>query len=212
MTLGRRDRAPRPAPPLPPHAAGMRIGLLGGSFDPAHAAHRMISLAALRRLGLDAVWWLVTPGNPLKSTAALAPAARRAEAARRVAGHPRIRVTTVEEGMGTRFTRDTLALLMRRCPGVRFVWLMGSDNLAGFHRWKRWGDIFGLMPVAVFDRPGSTLKAAASRAGTHFGRFRRPERVGRGLVGTPAPAWAFFHGPRSSLSSTAIRAKTPRFH
>ncbi len=212
MTLGRRNRAPRPAPPLPPHAAGMRIGLLGGSFDPAHAAHRMISLAALRRLGLDAVWWLVTPGNPLKNTTGLPAAARRAEAARLVAGHPRIRVTTVEEAMGTRFTRDTLVLLKRRCPGVRFVWLMGSDNLAGFHRWKRWTDILGMMPVAVFDRPGSTLKAPATRAAGRFGRFRLPEDVGRGMPRLRAPAWALFHGPRSALSSTAIRAKNPSGH
>ncbi len=210
--LGRRDRMPRPSPPLPPHGRGMRIGLLGGSFDPAHAAHRMISLAALRRLGLDSVWWLVTPGNPLKNTKGLAPAAARAAKARQVAAHPRIRVTTAEEGFGTRYTRQTLALLQRRCPGVRFVWLMGSDNLPGFHRWKRWSDIFGLMPVAVFDRPGSTLKTATSRAALRFASARKPETAGRALPQAAPPAWAFFHGPRSTMSSTRIRADLAARH
>jgi len=145
----KRIKNPRPAPALPPHERDMRIGLLGGSFNPPHAAHRLISLMALRRLGLDQVWWLVTPGNPLKDNSKLPDGVSRMEQAVLMADHPRIKVTLLEDAIGTRFTFDTLAWLQMRHPGVHFVWLMGADNLVGFHRWARWRDILTLMPIAV---------------------------------------------------------------
>lgn len=185
---------------------GQRIGLLGGSFDPPHAAHRQISLTALRRLKLDAVWWLVTPGNPLKDTGALPSIAERLEMCRKVARSPRIRPTDIEARLGTRYTVDTLAALRRRYPGVRFVWLMGADNLAGFHRWRGWRRIARQMPIAVIDRPGYTLGASASRAARALGAARLPESEAPALAGRTPPAWVFLHGRRSALSSTAIRA------
>jgi len=183
----------------------MRIGLLGGSFNPPHAAHRMISLMALKRLGLDQVWWLVTPGNPLKDNSALPDASLRVAQAVKMANHPRIKISQIEDAIGTRFTHDTLAWLTTRCPTVHFVWLMGSDNLAGFHRWARWQDIFNLMPLAVFDRPGSTLSAARSHAALTFGSSRLPEHRAKNLAIQTKPGWVFFHGRRSHLSSTELR-------
>ena len=149
---------------LPPHGRGQRIGLLGGSFNPAHAAHRLISLIALRRLKLDAVWWLVTPGNPLKSGDGLPDVAQRMHQARCLANHPKIHVTALESLLRTRYTIDTLQHLLPRCPDVHFVWLMGSDNLLQFHHWKQWQQIATCVPVAVIDRPGTTLKSLHSRA------------------------------------------------
>jgi nicotinate-nucleotide adenylyltransferase len=181
------------------------VGLLGGSFNPAHAAHRMISLMALRRLDLDVVWWLVTPGNPLKNNVDLPDPARRIAEAGGVADHPRIKVTDIEAQIGTRYTFDTLAWLKLRNPAIRFVWLMGSDNLAGFHRWSRWQEIIELMPIAVFDRPGSTLAALNSRAALAFAPFRRPESGAKALVTQSKPAWMFLHGSRCALSSTELR-------
>src|SRR5690242_8986975 len=134
----RRDQPPPLRAALPPHAAGMRIGLFGGSFDPPHAAHRAASLFALRRLRLDAVWWLVTPGNPLKDVRGLTPLAERMAAAQRLARHPAIAVLGLEAVIKTRYTCDTVRYLSARCPGVRFVWVMGADNLRQFHRWQNW--------------------------------------------------------------------------
>ncbi|MBM6595441.1 nicotinate-nucleotide adenylyltransferase [Microvirga pudoricolor] len=190
---------------LPRFASGMRIGLYGGSFNPAHAGHRHVSLMALRRLGLDRVWWIVTPGNPLKDTGELAPTAARVEEARQIARHPAIDVTAFEEEIGARYTVDTLAYLKRRCPGVRFVWIMGADNLAGFNRWRGWRSIARMMPMAVVDRPGWTLRAVHSRAAINLAQDRIPESEARSLAGLAPPAWVFLHGPRSFLSSTAIR-------
>lgn len=190
---------------LPRHAPGLRIGLYGGSFNPPHAGHRHVSLVALNRLRLDRVWWLVTPGNPLKDVGGLPPTADRVAAARRVAVHPRIDVTGFEEELGSRYTLETLRYLDRRCEGVRFVWIMGADNLAGFHRWRGWEEIAGLMPMAVVDRPGWTLLATQSRAGRALGPYRWPEGEVRRLPGADAPAWVLLHGPRSFLSSTALR-------
>ncbi len=192
---------------MPPHAAGMRIGLFGGSFNPPHDAHRLVALTALRRLGLDAVWWLVSPGNPLKTGRGLAPLAERIAAARRLAGHPRIHVTGVESALGTRFTFDTIAQLKARCSGVRFVWIMGADNLAQFHLWQNWRGIAGLLPLAVVDRPGASLKAAAGVAAQTLSRYRMSEADGRLLAAARPPAWVFLHGIKSPLSSTALRAK-----
>jgi nicotinate-nucleotide adenylyltransferase len=201
----KRTKNPRPAPTMPPHERGMRNGLLGGSFNPPHAAHRLISLMALRRLGLDQVWWLVTPGNPLKDNSKLPDGVSRREQAALMVDHPRIKVTLLEDAIGTRFTFDTLAWLRMRHPGIHFVWLMGADNLVGFHRWARWRDILNLMPMAVFDRPGSTLSATRAHAALAFGAFRWSEHRAKQLVLSKKPAWIFFHGRRSELSSTEIR-------
>ncbi len=213
------ERGMRPRPPsrfrlqpsglvrLPPTAAGMRIGLYGGSFNPPHAGHRHVSLLALKRLGLDRLWWLVTPGNPLKNPGDAAPMTERIAQARACAAHPRIEVTGFEEGIGVRYTIDTLRFLVRRHPDVRFVWLMGADNLAGFHRWRGWREIARLMPIAIIDRPGWTLTSMRSRAGTALGPARIPESEAAALAYLPPPAWTFLHGPRSFLSSTEIRRR-----
>jgi nicotinate-nucleotide adenylyltransferase len=185
----------------------MRIGLYGGSFNPPHAGHRHVSLLALKRLGLDRIWWIVTPGNPLKNPGEAAPMGERIAQARACASHPRIDVTGFEEGIGVRYTVDTLRFLVRRYPGVRFVWIMGADNLAGFHRWRGWRTIAALMPMAVIDRPGFTLRATQSRAALALQRARVPEAEARALAGVRGPAWIFLHGPRSTLSSTEIRRR-----
>ncbi len=190
---------------LPRAAPGMRIGLYGGSFNPAHAGHRHVSEMALKRLGLDRVWWIVTPGNPLKDTGELATTAMRVEKARQIADHPRIDVTAFEEEIGARYTVDTLAYLKRRHPNVRFVWIMGADNLAGFHRWRGWRRIARMMPMAVIDRPGWTLKAVRSRSATALSEGRIEEADALALPGLRPPAWVFLHGPRSHLSSTQLR-------
>jgi nicotinate-nucleotide adenylyltransferase len=181
---------------------------LGGSFNPAHDGHLQASLTALRRLRLDAVWWLVTPGNPLKDNRALPGLHQRVLQARAVAKDARIRVTGVEARLGTRYTADTLAALTRRCPRVRFVWIMGSDNLLGFHRWQEWRKIMRTMPIAVIDRPGSTLRAVRTKAALSYERARVEETDGSILPTRKPPAWMFIHGRRSPLSSTAIRSGT----
>ncbi len=192
---------------LPPSAPGMRIGLYGGSFDPAHEGHLHVSTTALRRLRLDRVWWLVSPGNPLKDRSRLAPLADRCAQAARVAAHPRIAVTGFEAALGVRFTVQTLRYLARRRPGVRFVWIMGADSLATFHRWKGAAEIARLMPIAVIDRPGSTLTPVSAKAARRLAGARIPEAAATTLAGHRPPAWVFLHGPRSKLSSTAIREK-----
>ena len=192
---------------LPPHAPGMRIGLFGGTFDPPHAAHRAACLLAMRRLGLDRVWWLVTPGNPLKDTSELAPLAERLAAARALADHPRIDVTDLEAHLGTPFTYATVSFLVKRCPHVHFVWIMGADNLRHFHRWQRWRDIANLVPIAVIDRLGPSLYSAAGTAGHALGFARLPETAARSLAERKPPAWIFLHGLKSPLSSTALRAE-----
>ena len=192
---------------LPPHAPGLRIGLYGGSFNPPHAGHRHVSRLGLTRLWLDRLWWLVTPCNPLKDCSGLPPTAQRLAAARALARHPRIAVTAFEEEIGAAYTVDSLSYLSARCPGVRFVWIMGADCLAGFHRWRGWETIAGLMPLAVIDRPGWTLRATQSRAALKLARYRIDESDAPLLADQEPPAWVYLHGPRSSLSSTALRAQ-----
>jgi nicotinate-nucleotide adenylyltransferase len=191
---------------LPPHAPGMRIGLFGGTFDPPHRAHLGAALLALKRLKLDRVWWLVTPGNPLKNTSGLAPLGQRIAAARALTRHPRIDVSGLEAVINTRYTYDTIRWLLARCPRVRFVWIMGADNLRTFHRWQRWRDIASMLPIVVVDRLGPSLYAAASAAGQALGRFRIPSSAVAALPLKTPPAWAFLHGLKSPLSSTALRA------
>ena len=197
----------RPAEHLkvPIAAPNMSIGLLGGSFNPPHAAHRQISLAALKRLGLDQVWWLVSPGNPLKDAGKAPDLKARIEAARAVARHPRIVVTGFEGARRSAYTIDTIRFLKRRYPSVDFVWLMGADNLASLHRWRAWEELLGLVPIAVLDRPGYRLKARASRAAQRFAFAALDESDARGLASMGPPAWTLLSLPLSSLSSTRLR-------
>ena len=190
---------------LPKFGAGQTIGLLGGSFNPAHEGHRLISEIALRRLGLDRVWWLVTPGNPLKSPAELQALDARLAAARKIARDPRIKVVDFEAEIGARYTYQTLRYLGRRAPTAHFVWIMGADNLTQFHRWQHWREIAALTPILVIDRPGSTLRALSSPAALALQRWRRPEREARRFAWQAPPAILFLHGPRSELSSTSLR-------
>lgn len=183
----------------------MRIGLFGGSFNPPHQGHRLASLAAMKRIGLDRVWWIVTPGNPLKETNGLPDLATRMAAVRRIAHHPRIVVTGIEAAIGTRYTVETVAYLMRRCPGVRFVWIMGADNLLNLPRWRRWREFVELVPIVTVDRPGSTWRALHGSAGAILTQRRLREHQARLLPDKAAPAFVYLHGPRSPASSTALR-------
>jgi len=192
-------------PGFPMARPGQVIGLLGGSFDPAHDGHAHITREALKRFGLDQVWWLVSPGNPLKSKGP-APMARRIAAARAVMDHPRVRITDIEARIGTRFTAATLKRLRMLYPGVRFVWLMGADGLADFHRWDRWQWILGHVPVGVLARPGQRISARTSVAAARFERFRLPARQAQLLGRMDGPAWCFVNIPMNTQSSSAIRA------
>jgi nicotinate-nucleotide adenylyltransferase len=183
----------------------MRIGLLGGSFNPPHAAHRAISLFAMKRLKLDRVWWLVSPGNPLKDHNGLRDLDERAEAARRIANDPRIDVTCLEAVIGTRYTVDTITYLRRRCSGLRFVWIMGADNLAQFHRWEHWRRIASEVPIAVIDRPPQSFRALAAPAARALAPYRMPEKDAGLLATRRAPAWVFLTGMKLNLSSSRLR-------
>jgi nicotinate-nucleotide adenylyltransferase len=196
---------PSAAQVLPFHTSGMRIGLLGGSFNPPHIAHRAISLFAIKRLKLDRVWWLVSPGNPLKDHAALRDLDERAEAARRMANDPRIDVSCLEAVIGTRYTADTITYLRRRASGLRLVWIMGADNLAQFHRWQNWRRIASEVPIAVIDRPPQSFRAMAAPAAQALSRYRLPENQAGRLADQRAPAWVFLTGMKLNLSSTGLR-------
>lgn len=195
----------RPYLRMPHVEKGMQVGLFGGSFNPPHAGHELVAEIALRRLSLDQLWWIVTPGNPLKSARELAPLAERIQLSEKVAQDPRIKVTAFEAAYHVRYTADTLALVHAKNPGVDFVWIMGADSLRDFHRWERWRQIMLTFPIAVIDRPGATLSFLSSVAAKTFDYARVDERDAPRLARMRAPAWTFVHGPRSVLSSTAIR-------
>ncbi len=191
--------------PLPRRAPSRRVGLLGGSFNPAHEGHLHISLMALRALGLDEVWWLVSPQNPLKPDRGMASFAARIEAARAAAGHPRIKVSDIEHRLGTRYSADTLEALNKRFPRTAFVWLMGADNLVQIPRWKDWTAIFARAPIAVFDRPSYCYKALAGQAARRYARARVDARQARKLAASPTPAWVFVRGRLNAACATEIR-------
>ncbi|TVR78146.1 MAG: nicotinate-nucleotide adenylyltransferase [Rhodospirillales bacterium] len=184
-----------------------RVGLLGGSFNPAHQGHRHISVEAWKRLQLHEVWWLVTPGNPLKEGSDVAPLAERCARAEAVAAHGRIRVTDLERRLGTVHTADTLAALQRRFRDVRFVWLMGADNMVQIPRWRRWRRVFERVPVAVFPRPSYSFRAALGKAAQVYGHARVPESRAGKLAGMRPPAWTFLHFRPHPASATRIRAR-----
>lgn len=187
-----------------------RVGLLGGSFNPAHEGHRHISLEALKRLDLDEIWWLVSPQNPLKPRRGMAPFAARLELARRVARHPRIKVSGIEARLGTNYTAHSLRALKRRFPGVRLVWLMGADNLIEIPRWEEWTEIFKTVPIAVFSRPTYSLRALNGKAAQRFWRSRLRLGAAKDLAESAPPAWIFLDGRTHPASATSIRASRIR--
>ena len=189
---------------LPFAAPGQVVGLLGGSFDPAHCGHAHITREALKRFGLDRVWWLVSPGNPLKERGP-APLAKRLERARAVMQHPRVEVTDIEAYLGTRYTAQTLARLGMMYPQVKFVWLMGADNLAQFHKWQDWRHIIESVPIGVLARPGQRISARMSRAAVLYSPYRIAGRHSQLLRAADAPAWCFVNVPMVNVSSTSLR-------
>jgi nicotinate-nucleotide adenylyltransferase len=191
---------------LPLARAGQTIGLFGGSFDPAHSGHLHVSREALKRFGLDRIWWLVSPANPLKPKGP-APLAQRLAVARALVDHPRIIVTDIEARIGTRYTAQTIAALQALYPGVRFVWLMGADNLAQFHRWQDWQAIMGRVAVGVLARPGSRIAARTAKAASIYRHAKLPAEAAHLLAHAPPPAWCFVNLPMIDASSSAIRAR-----
>ena len=191
---------------MPRAEAGMVVGLFGGSFNPPHEGHLLVAEMALKRLGLDQLWWMVTPGNPLKSRSNLLPLQERIALSEALIEDPRIKVTAFEEKLNTSFTAETVAHVVARNRRAHFIWVMGADSLKTFHRWQIWRQIADTVPIAIIDRPGATLSflsSAAARA-LHFARVHESEALH--LWRKRPPAWTFLHGPRSPLSSTAIRA------
>jgi nicotinate-nucleotide adenylyltransferase len=193
---------------LPPYGARQRIGLFGGTFNPPHAGHRRASLLALHRLGLDRIWWMVTPGNPLKQNGGLPTLQKRMQAAAEVAAHPGIFVSGAETGFRTRYTADLIAILKRRAPETRFVWIMGSDGLVSFDRWENWKGIAASVPIAVVNRPDTLLSPLSARAAQTLGKYRVDAEDAAILADLEPPAWLLLTGPRVKLSSTALRSGT----
>jgi nicotinate-nucleotide adenylyltransferase len=190
---------------FPYAAAGQVIGLLGGSFDPPHQGHAHITREALKRFGLDQVWWLVSPGNPLKAQGP-APLDKRMQAARQVMDHPKVKITDLEASLGSPYTAKTIASLQRLYPRVQFVWLMGADNMVQLNRWQDWQAILQAVPVAVLARAGQRLGARRSVAARMYRGARMTGRSVHGLGGATAPAWAYVNVPLVKLSSTQIRS------
>ncbi len=190
---------------MPHTEAGMAIGLFGGSFNPPHAGHVLLAEIALRTFNLDQLWWIVTPGNPLKDITELAPLKDRISACEAITQDPRIKITAFEAAFNVRYTADTLDIVRDRNKDVDFIWLMGADNLQNFHKWQRWQEIAATFPIGVIDRPGSTLSFLTSKFAKTFSEARIDEDDAQDLARKPTPAWTFIHGPRSPLSSSAIR-------
>ncbi len=186
----------------------LRVGLLGGSFNPAHAGHLQVARLALTRLRLDQVWLLVSPGNPLKPRDGMAPLARRLDSARGIADGRRIVATDIERRLRTRYTRDTLLRLRQLFPRVRFVWLMGADGLAELPRWRRWRDVVRAVPIAVLPRPGYNHRALSGAAARRLAHARRPAEAAAGLANSAAPAWVFLFAPQTDISATALRSSS----
>jgi nicotinate-nucleotide adenylyltransferase len=191
-------------------APGMRVGLFGGSFNPAHEGHAHVAETARRKLKLDRVIWLVSPQNPLKSHRETADLDKRMAAARALARGPAMIVSDAEARFGSAYTIDTIRQLKARYPGVKFVWIMGADSLAGFHRWRGWTQIMREIPVAVVSRPWISLKSRFSPAARRFARFRRPSAEAASLPGSEPPAWVFLRGPLNFQSSTLLRERMRR--
>ncbi len=192
------------------HRHRLRVGILGGSFNPAHPGHRHIARLALRRLRLDQVWLLVSPGNPLKRASGMAPLAERLASAAAIADGRRIVATAAEKWLGTRFTADTMRALRRRFPRVKFAWLMGADILAELPAWRRWMDVADGMPLLVMPRPGYNQRALAGQAAQRLRSRRVPARAATLLAGAATPAWAFLPAPQNAISATALRAAYSR--
>jgi nicotinate-nucleotide adenylyltransferase len=192
---------------LPPAFPSMRIGLLGGSFNPAHEGHLRISVTAIKRLGLDKLWWMVTPGNPLKGGKDISSLPDRVASARTLATHPKIEITAFEADRPSPYARDTIDFLLQRYRGVHFVWIMGGDNLAQFHHWRDWTTLFFSIPILAIDRPSYRCKALASPAGQYFSRARIKESTISLLPLMRPPAWSYLSLPLCGISSTAIREK-----
>lgn len=192
---------------LPHSEPGNRIGLFGGSFNPPHSGHRLVASTALKRLRLDQIWWIVTPGNPLKSHTDLAPLELRLHTASRLADHPRMKVTAFEAALGTTYTAKTLTALRAKRPSARFVWIMGADNLANFHQWQDWQGILGSVPIAVVDRPGASLSVLSSPMAKAYENYRLPEEDAALLTDMQPPVWTFLHAPLDPASSTDLRAR-----
>lgn len=188
---------------------GMRIGLFGGSFNPPHEGHRHVSDLALLKLKLDQIWWLVSPGNPLKDNQHLPPLMDRINKCVAMNSNPRVKITGLEAGFKTRYTADTVRRLRNRNPGVKFVWIMGADNLTNFHHWQCWKQIASDVPIAVIDRPGSTLSNRSSQAAIKLTKFRMDESDAKLLPELTPPAWVFLHGRRMHTSSTQLRKNSP---
>ncbi len=188
-------------------ATGLRVGILGGSFNPAHDGHLHISLLALKLLQLDEVWWMVSPQNPLKSVEGMASFEERLAGAEALVRHPNIRVTDIEQRLGTAYTAESLAVLKRCFPKTQFVWLMGADNLAQISRWQSWTRIFNQVPIAVFDRAPYSFDALAGKAAKAFFRFKVQRHNACNLADMAPPAWMFFHTRLHPGSATAIRAR-----
>lgn len=194
----------------PPVWPGARIGLMGGSFNPPHEGHLVVARASLRRLRLDQLWWVVTPGNPLKSHGGLPATDSRIQAVEALAKHPKMLTTAFETDLGTPYTAATIEFLLKRYPQARFVWVMGADNLATFHRWQRWRDIAAMVPIAVIDRPGWRFPGLSSPAAQGLASARIREENARFLPFRKPPAWVFLTTRLSNQSSTALRARSAR--
>lgn len=192
----------------PPFGTGQRIGLFGGSFNPAHRGHYMVALYALKRLGLDWVWWLVSPQNPLKDPRETGEYAGRLAFTRRIARHPRFIVSDLEKQIGSRTTAETLDRLAPVLRRAKFIWIMGADSLANLYKWNDWTEIPETLPLAVLARPGYSIRALSGRAAIRYAQSRLPAAVAANLPGSRPPAWVFLPMPLRPESSTAIRRHT----